>query len=170
MASPLETAIQSLNEFGFFTVMLPFLLVFSIIYGVLERTKIFGDRKHDINAVIAFSIGLIVIATTWVVGALTDFLPFVGFFAVVVVVFLMLVTMFYGEVADLYKSKTLKVMGPAVVVVAIAMTITYIFGIEITSSSKILGFSLADFASIAGIFIFFAIVAYIAKPPKTGGD
>jgi hypothetical protein len=39
--------------------LLPFLLVFFIVFAVLERTKLFGADKKQINALIAFVIGLI---------------------------------------------------------------------------------------------------------------
>src|SRR3989344_653980 len=37
----------------------PFLLIFFIVFAVLEKTKILGDDKHQINALVAFVIGLI---------------------------------------------------------------------------------------------------------------
>ena len=38
----LGSAIDFLKDFGFFDVILPFLLVFSILFGILEKTKVFG--------------------------------------------------------------------------------------------------------------------------------
>ena len=40
----------------------PFLLVFFIVFAVLEKTKIFGEDKKQINALTAFVIGLIFVA------------------------------------------------------------------------------------------------------------
>ncbi len=169
MVSPLETAIQSLQEFGFFSVMLPFLLVFSILYGILERTKLFGENKHDINAVIAFSMGLIVVATSWVVGALTDFLPYVGLLSVVVISALMLLAMFYEKLDDLYKVGIVKYGGPIFVTIGVAMSLMYVFGWNLRNATTILGIDLADLASVAGIIIFLAVIMYIVKPAKQGG-
>jgi len=42
MTSPLVNAIEFLKEFCFFDVVLPFLLVFSITFAVLEKTRILG--------------------------------------------------------------------------------------------------------------------------------
>ena len=59
--SPLRNAIEFLNDFGFYDVVLPFLLVFTIVFGVLEKTKLFGvtDKKpkQNINAMIAAKAG-----------------------------------------------------------------------------------------------------------------
>ena len=37
----------------------PFLLIFFILFGILEKTKVFGDDKHTLNAMISFVVGLI---------------------------------------------------------------------------------------------------------------
>ncbi|MBU2504092.1 MAG: hypothetical protein KJ879_03530 [Nanoarchaeota archaeon] len=51
-----ETILQHWVFSGF---VLPFLLVFLIVFGILEKTKLFGDGKKQLNAMIAFVIGLI---------------------------------------------------------------------------------------------------------------
>jgi len=45
--------------------LLPFLLIFFILYGILEKTKIFGDDKTQLNALISFIISLIFIGFTY---------------------------------------------------------------------------------------------------------
>ena len=42
--------------------ILPFLLIFFIVFGILEKTKLFGEDKHRLNAMLAFVIGLIFVA------------------------------------------------------------------------------------------------------------
>ena len=37
----------------------PFLLIFFIVFAILEKTKIFGEEKKQVNAFVAFVIGLI---------------------------------------------------------------------------------------------------------------
>ena len=39
--------------------ILPFFLVFFVIFALLEKTKLFGDGKKQINAMISFVVGLI---------------------------------------------------------------------------------------------------------------
>lgn len=50
--------LQILTDIGITTIVLPFLLIFSILYAILMKTKILGERA-DINAVIAFTIALL---------------------------------------------------------------------------------------------------------------
>ena len=40
-------AIEFLQEIGFYDVVLPFLLVFTVFFGVLEKTKIFGTEDKE---------------------------------------------------------------------------------------------------------------------------
>jgi len=39
--------------------ILPFALMTAIVYGILEKTKLLGEDKHQLNAIVAFIIGLI---------------------------------------------------------------------------------------------------------------
>ena len=44
MASTLQNAIEFFKAFGLFDIVLPFLLVFTIIYAILEKTRILGHE------------------------------------------------------------------------------------------------------------------------------
>ena len=75
MPSPLEIAVNFLKDFGFFDVVLPFLLVFTIVFAVLEKTLILGKEennkpKKNIDAMVAFSIALFVVAASNIVDVL----------------------------------------------------------------------------------------------------
>ena len=103
MVSPLESAINFFKEFGLFTVVLPFLLVFTIVFAILEKTKVLGTEKlnnvdypkRQLNAMVAFVIAMLVVATNQIVSALNKALPNVVLLAVTIICFLMLVGTFY---------------------------------------------------------------------------
>jgi|SRR3989344_3933969 len=64
MANPnyqLENFITTLNNWGLTDVLLPFILVFAIVFAILSRMNIFGDDKKNINIVVALVLGLIFI-------------------------------------------------------------------------------------------------------------
>lgn len=66
------------KETGIFDFYLPFVLSFAIFYGLLEKSKIFGDSSKDkkvrnINVIIAFSASLMIIVFT-PMSALVHFL------------------------------------------------------------------------------------------------
>ena len=90
MVSPLASAVNFFKEFGLFDVVLPFLLVFAIIFAILEKTRILGTEKIDkedvprrnLNTIVAFVIGMLVIATNKIVTAINQALPNVVLLAV----------------------------------------------------------------------------------------
>ncbi|MDD4354045.1 MAG: hypothetical protein PHN56_06340 [Candidatus Nanoarchaeia archaeon] len=62
MAESVATqSIELINSLGFFDVIVKFILGFAITFGMLEKTKIFGDNMQKINALIAAAIGIIVV-------------------------------------------------------------------------------------------------------------
>jgi len=57
--------------------ILPFLLVFFVVFAVLEKIKLLGEDKKQLNALVAFVIGLIFVGAVFpkeVVGNLVLFL------------------------------------------------------------------------------------------------
>jgi len=96
--TPLGGTIEFLQNFGLFDVLLPFLLVFTIVFAILEKTRILGEEsgstKKNLNAMFAFVVALFVVATNKIVTALTTALPNIVLLVVVVISFLLLVGSF----------------------------------------------------------------------------
>jgi hypothetical protein len=69
--------------------ILPFLLIFVLLYAILEKTKLLGENKHQINAIISFVIGIIfsgILSSTQIVSNMVVFLA-----VTVVILFVILV-------------------------------------------------------------------------------
>ena len=98
MVTPLEIALEFLENFGFFNVILPFLLVFTIVYAILEKSAIFGKEKvgdidaprRSVNSMVAFVIALFVVVTKENVYSIREALPQVALILVIIVSFMML--------------------------------------------------------------------------------
>lgn len=94
-----------LNKIGVYDVILPFLLVFTIIFAILEKTKIFGLDKVDgkeltkknINAMVAFVVAFLVIASTQLVAVINEVMANVVLLVILGVCFLLLVGVFFGD-------------------------------------------------------------------------
>ena len=71
-------------------IILPFLLVFTLIFAVLDKTKILGDGKKQINAIIAFVIGLIFVSVAYAVNITNQIVVYLAVVAVVILVFSLL--------------------------------------------------------------------------------
>ena len=44
-----QEVFKSLDRMGFTDVVLPFLLIFTVIFAVLDKTKILGEAKRNLN-------------------------------------------------------------------------------------------------------------------------
>jgi len=96
--------ISFLGKLGVYDVILPFLLVFTIIFAILEKTKIFGTDKStgqelpkkNINAMVAFVVAFLVIASTKLVGIINEVMANVVLLVILGVCFLLLVGVFFA--------------------------------------------------------------------------
>lgn len=69
-------------------VILPFLLVFVVIFAILEKTKLLGEGKRNANLLVALVIGILFISVQKVVGFTITIIP-------VVAVLIMILLCFY---------------------------------------------------------------------------
>jgi hypothetical protein len=81
---------------AFFTEMLlPFLLVFVLVFAVLQKSKVLGEKKAQIDALVALAIGLILIGVPQPRDIIVNLMPWMAVGIAVILVFLIL----YGFVA-----------------------------------------------------------------------
>lgn len=86
--------------------ILPFLLIFALVFGVLEKTKLLGDGKKQLNAIISFVMAMTFVSVLYPKQIVSNMILFLTVSLVVVLVFLML----YGfVVAD--KKEGLQIAG-----------------------------------------------------------
>ena len=55
----LEEFVRTMESWGLTDVMLPFLLIFTIMFAVLQKTRILGEEKRQINMVVSLVFGAI---------------------------------------------------------------------------------------------------------------
>jgi len=77
-----------LSLFSFFGSVFTFILVWIIVYALLEKTKAFGEDKKGLNGIVAISIAVLVLASKFALGFVNFVVPW--FLILVVVVFLIL--------------------------------------------------------------------------------
>lgn len=85
MISGFDSWIRVAEEIGVFQYLLPFLITFIVVYGVLEKLEPFGEGKRRVNVIFGVVIGLFVVglAPGGVIGEF--FSQFFGAVAVVMV-------------------------------------------------------------------------------------
>lgn len=182
MVTPLQSAIGFFQDFGIFDVVLPFLLVFTIMFAILEKTMILGSEGNDgktpkknLDSMVAFVVALLVVATNKVVTAINDALPNIVLLIVIVLMFLIMVGMFHktGEMDFMSKHKGWAIF--LIVITFIAIVLVFLGAIRMDSGETVLGYTLdyiienfggVLFTSIVVIVMFVLALALITRGPK----
>ncbi len=70
MASPFQTVILRMKDLGMFQFLFPFMLTSAVFFGLLRRSKLFGDpdRNVAVNAVVALVAAFMVWASPVILG------------------------------------------------------------------------------------------------------
>jgi hypothetical protein len=169
--------IQRLGDLGITDVLLPFLLIFAIIYGILSTIRLFGENRNNINVIIALCMGLLVVVPHVtggyppgqdVVVIMNNAIPNVAIVVIAIIMMLMLMGVFGAY--DI--KKTSYVSG--FILLASFLTIAFIFG----NSAGWFNFGLPPFldflndpdtqAMVLVILVFGVIVWFVTAP--TGGN
>ncbi|MGV8150621.1 MAG: hypothetical protein ACP5NV_02735 [Candidatus Woesearchaeota archaeon] len=96
-------------KLGIYDVVLPFLLVFTIVFALLEKTKALGlergkdDKeytKKNLNAMVAFVMGFLVVASAQLVAVINKTMSQVFILLLLIVCFLMLAGAFHKQTKD----------------------------------------------------------------------
>src|SRR3989344_7866102 len=96
-ATAFRGVITFLDELGVYDVVLPFLLVFTIVFAILEKTRVLGTEKvgdkeltkKNLDAIVAFVIAFLVIASTSLVRIINEVVANVVLVLILVISFLM---------------------------------------------------------------------------------
>jgi phosphoglycerol transferase MdoB-like AlkP superfamily enzyme len=80
-------AVGILSSPFFTNVILPFLLIFVIVYAILDKTKILGD-KRDINAVVSLVFALATVGLPSAFGAVDIIIKLIPVISVIMVIIL----------------------------------------------------------------------------------
>lgn len=97
--------VDFMGKIGVYDIILPFLLVFTIVFAILEKTKILGVEKIDgkeftkknINSMVAFVIAFLVIASTRLVAVINEVMANIVLLLILAISFLLLVGTFFGS-------------------------------------------------------------------------
>ncbi|MBL7059264.1 hypothetical protein ISS08_02325 [Candidatus Pacearchaeota archaeon] len=156
-----ETILQHwiLTDFAF-----PFLLVFFIVFALLEKTKVLGDGKKQLNALVAFVIGLIFITAVSPTLVLANFIVFLTVSIVVLFVGLLLWGFISGGEAKITDGKVKIIFG---VIIAIAVLIALLVILNVHNAIFDFLFfeswSKAFWTNVIFVVVIAAAVAYALK-------
>ena len=84
----------------FIEMLLPFLLIFVLVFAILQKSKILGEGKAQMDALIAFVIGLILIAFEGPRDIIVGIMPWLAVGVAVILVFLILYGFVAGDLSE----------------------------------------------------------------------
>lgn len=110
MASVFANAIQFLNELGLYDVVLPFLLSFTIVFAILDKTRVLGEddidghkySKKNLNALVAFCVAFFVIASSTLVATINKAIGQIVILLLIVVFYMVLIGVFHENGKSLF--------------------------------------------------------------------
>ena len=149
------------EQMGFFDYLLPFLLIFALIFGILTKIKIFEEENKSVKAIIALSVGLMALQFNFVSIFFSEIFPRLGVGLAIVLIILILVGMFSDPESGAIMW-TMFGIGVIIVIVILVQTA----GSLGWSSGYFISQNWMDFAVLIVFLILFAI-AVSAGSPKT---
>ncbi|MBS3104828.1 hypothetical protein J4234_01070 [Candidatus Woesearchaeota archaeon] len=178
-ALQLEGFVRTLERWGLTDVLLPFLLIFVIVYAVLQKTKILGETKKNLNVVVAVIVGLLVVIPHVTGGfppnadpveIMNEALPQISI-VLVAIIFLLLMIGVFGQ-----DYVFLGVTMPGWITLVSLIIIVLIFGGAAGWWDSGFGTTLENFFGTEGIAIFIMllvfgiIIAWITSDSKERED
>ena len=159
------------ETYGVMDFLLPFVLVFTIVFAIMQKTKILGDRKN-FNVIIALCLGLIFVVPhimgTYPLGydpvqVMNEALPSISLVAVASIMLLLLMGLFGTGFAA--------AAAPIIAIVAIVF-VFYIFGASLgfwTDPTTIFNWWDTEVTELLIIILVFGVVVwFITKEPNHG--
>ena len=91
--------IQFFEKLGVYDVILPFILIFTIVFAILEKSRVFGTEKikgdeytrKNLNSMTAFVMAFLVVASTRLVAVINQALAHMVLLLLLSVCFLILI-------------------------------------------------------------------------------
>lgn len=175
-ATPFRGVIEFFADVGLYDVVLPFLLVFTIVFAILEKTKVFGTEKiegkeytkKNINAMASFVMAFFVIASSRLVEIITEVSSHVVILLLLSVLFLLLVGSFFKEGTGVFLEGGWRIFFMAIMFVGIVLIFLNALG-WLDNVWDFAGGGTGGNAvgAIILIIIIILFMIYVVKEPKT---
>ncbi len=148
--------------------VLPFLLVFTVIFGILEKSKIFGEGKKQIDAIVSLVIGLIVISYSYATGIIVGLVPVMAVGVVIILVFLILFGFVFKE-GDFKIHWGLQLAFGILAGIAVIIAVLVLTGAWTYVTSWFNGSGAGSSTLVSSIVLIIIVVAVVAIVVGTGG-
>src|SRR3989338_2913849 len=150
--------------------VLPFILIFTVVFAILQKSAILGKDKKQIDALVGIVFGLITITFARAVVIINQLLPFLAVSVILILVFLILVCFMHKSDEKFVWDEGLKKVVVVMAFVAVAIAGLFFTGAWSYLADK---FSGSDGSSLVTNIVFiliiiggFLIVWFGDKPKK----
>ena len=128
-----------LQHWIFTQYLFPFLLVFFIVFAILERTKLFGEGKKQLNALTSFVIGLIFVGAGVPKLIVGNMILFFAVAIVIIFVILLLWGFIFGDEKGFKVTSWMKWVLGIIVGIAAVVAVIFATGWNVTLGSVLSG-------------------------------
>jgi len=114
---------------GFFlSYLLPFALIFTLVFAILQKTKLLGDDKKQIDAIVGLLVGLFLIAFPAARDIVVKLMPFLAVCVAILLVFMLLYGFVSGKKEGDILSKGWKYAFYAIIAISLIIALIVITG------------------------------------------
>lgn len=165
--SSFREIVTFLTDVGVYDVILPFLLVFTIMFAILEKTKVLGVEKIDnvtytkknINATVSFVVAFLVIASAQLVATINEVMANIVLLILLGVGFLMLVGLFYKDEELDFADKHKNWLRYLIVLMFIGLVLIFLNALGWLDS--LIELMASSTQALGGIIFFIVILGFI---------
>lgn len=167
MARGIDTITEVLNQWadaGVFAYLLPFLFIFAVVFGILNKTKVLGESK-GVQATIALALGLLALQFDYVSNFFSIFMPYTGIGIAVLLVAIILMGLVVEDEEGHWIKKVFFGIGALIFLVVVI--------VSISDSSLIGGYRFAEsWPAITAAIVLLLLIAFVVwgggkNKPKT---
>ncbi len=112
----------------FMDIILPFLLVFTLVFAILDKSKLLGEGKRQINAITSLVIGLILIGFPFAREIIVKLIPFLVVSLVILFVFMLIFGFVSAKKEGDVLNKGLKIALGIIFGLAVIVAVLWITG------------------------------------------
>jgi len=102
-------------------IILPFVLIFTLVFAILEKSRLLGEDKHQINAIISLVIAAILISFSAQIAWIKQFVLFLIIALVILFVFMLIYGFVYAGKEGFQMGSGLKITLAAIAFVAVVI-------------------------------------------------
>ena len=147
--------------------ILPFLLVWTIVFAILQKTKILGEKKQ-LDSIVAFVIGLIFVGVAYPKLVVTNLILFLTLAVIIVFVVMVLWGFLVGEKGAnvMNAPKGVKWAIAIVILIAVILAVLWATGVGFGFIEDLIGNNKSFWTNVLFIVVIAAALAVVLAKTK----